>query len=83
MEIDCLEYNKDDGVFNEEVDKMERHDDYWSDINPFYYGLPKELDRLKCRNCGGVSFEVLSIPDEYETLAKCWGCNLYCIVHSG
>ena len=36
----------------------------------------------KCRNCGGLSFEVLQ-TDNYETAARCNKCGMYYLVHCG
>jgi hypothetical protein len=75
---------EEDGCFNEVADKVPRKDETWSDTNlhenPHYPW--KEFTRLKCRNCDGTSFEVLS-TDNYETSAKCTNCGMYYIVHTG
>jgi hypothetical protein len=72
-----------DGVFNENADRVERRDKTWSDTNLDDDFVPNAVfDRLKCRNCGGLQFEVLS-TDRWQTSAKCVGCRMYYIVHSG
>jgi len=78
------------GCFNESADKVERKDKTWSDTNlkRNYQNLPEwssnifVFTRLKCRNCGGLKFEVLQTGD-YETSAKCCDCGMYYIVHCG
>ena len=76
------------GVFNESVDKIKRNDRCWSDTNlttDFNHNNFKdfEFDRLKCRNCGGIEFEILGEPSNYQTDAKCVKCGMYYIAHSG
>lgn len=79
-----------DGCFNPSADKVERIDKTWSDtnLNWDFQNLPQwkndifVFTRLKCRNCGGLKFEVLSTGD-YETSARCCDCGMYYIVHSG
>ena len=72
-----------DGCFNEIADKVKRINESWSDTNldeiKFSNG---GFTRLKCRNCGGLRFEVLR-TDSYETSARCWECGMYYIVHCG
>lgn len=76
-----------EGCSNRALDALPRINNTWSDTNPnedrhYSNGIPTELIRLKC-TCGGLSFEVSQIPDEYETLARCTICSKYYIVHSG
>lgn len=72
-----------DGCFNATIDACPKKDMSWSDTNPDGdYGGSGALERLKCRGCDSTSFEILSVPDCYETLAHC-KCGLYYIVHSG
>jgi hypothetical protein len=80
-----------DGCFNESADKVPRKDETWSDTNLVgdFQNLPEWrkrdpiiFTRLKCRNCGGLNFEVL-VTDEYETSARCVNCGMYYIVHCG
>ena len=82
--MEYAEYNKQDGVFNTEADATLRTDRVWSDTNPFWYkaGIPEQYARMKCRNCGGLEFEVL-LGGRYELLTKCWKCNMYYIAYSG
>jgi len=82
-----------DGCFNESADIIPRVDETWSDTNldkDFING-PKDaywwkpithFTRLKCRHCGGLSFEVLNTGN-YETSARCDKCGMYYIVHCG
>ena len=78
------------GCFNHSADEMPRTDKAWSDTNlNFDYSQKgnwrpsdQNFARLKCRACGGISFEVLQ-TGSYETSAKCCGCGMYYIVHSG
>lgn len=75
------------GVPNGSADKIELVDKVWSDGNfdnehPNKYNyMNDKFDRLKCRGCGSVEFQVLHTAD-YETTAKC-RCGLYYSVHSG
>lgn len=75
--------NELDGCFNETADKHKRVDKCWSDTN-LNESVEKDepFDRLKCRHCNGVSFEVLS-TNRCETIAKCNNCNMYYKVHCG
>jgi len=74
------------GVPNESADKVERINKTWSDTNlDGSMDHPKinySFDRLECRNCGGLSFEVL-VTGSYETSARCDKCGFYYIVHCG
>jgi len=78
------------GCFNHSADEMPRTDKAWSDTNlDFDYSQRENWDekdssfvRLKCRGCGGVSFEVLH-TGSYETSAKCCMCGMYYVVHNG
>jgi len=68
--------------------------DTWSDGNPtvdedvkskdgsYYKNKYRRLFQLRC-TCGCNRFEVLSVSDQYETLAWCNRCGKYYIVHSG
>jgi len=72
-----------DGCFNESADRVKRVDVTWSDTNlegEFNEGYT--FKRLKCRNCGGTSFEVLSVGD-YVTAANCCNCGMYYLAHCG
>lgn len=72
-----------DGCFNEEADKVSILNETWSDTNFTHeFDSGYEFKRLICRNCRGIKFEVLSTAD-YETTAKCCGCGMYYIVHTG
>ena len=80
---------KQDGIWNETADKIERVEDTWSDTNldrnydieqPSY--VYKKFPRLVCNECGSTRFEILRTAD-YETTAQCVYCNRYFIVHSG
>ncbi len=72
-----------DGTFNKSADSVRRKDKTWSDGNLTYdFNESNEFDRLKCRNCGGTTFEVLH-TDDWQTSAKCNNCGMYYIVHSG
>jgi len=82
-----------EGCFNETADVIPRIDEVWSDTNldKDFVNCPKgawwwkpvvSFKRLKCRNCGGLSFEVLK-TDDYETSARCDKCGMYYIVHCG
>jgi hypothetical protein len=72
-----------DGCFNEQVDLVKRNDETWSDTNMTDVNqLDKEFVRLKCRNCNGLSFEVLQVAS-YQTAAKCINCNMYYLAHCG
>lgn len=79
------------GVFNKSADKVKRVNKTWSDTNMtkdysnVKYnsdGEKMQFKRLKCRNCKGLSFEVLK-TDSYETSAKCSTCGMYYFVHCG
>ena len=71
-----------DGCFNTVADNVERIDETWSDTNLDNNVFIEPFIRLKCRNCGGVEFEVLQ-TGSYETTAKCWKCKMYYEVHNG
>lgn len=72
-----------DGCFNASADKVERIDDTWSDTNLVgEYADDAYFERLKCRHCGGTSFEVIT-TGLYETSARCLNCGMYYIVHTG
>ena len=72
-----------DGCFNESADLVKKVDKTWSDTNLDHkFNENDTFGRLKCRNCGGITFEVLQ-TGSYETLAKCNYCGMYYIVHSG
>lgn len=77
------------GVLNESADEVERINKTWTDTKldmnyrgATYHGKPMTFDRLVCRQCQGIAFEVLSTAD-YETTAKCLNCKIYYIVHCG
>lgn len=74
------------GSFNPSADKVKREDCSWSDMEvdeDYSHVLDKIVfERLKCGECGGLSFEVLAIA-EYETAARCNLCGMYYRVHSG
>lgn len=72
------------GCFNESADRVKRVDVTWSDTNPereFNEGAM--FERLKCRNCEGTDFKVLSHVGHYRTLAQCSNCGMYYIAHYG
>ena len=72
-----------DGCFNESADLVERIDETWSDTNLSQnFKSDYKFKRLKCRNCGGLEFEVLQ-TDSYETAAKCVNCKMYYLAHCG
>jgi ribosomal protein S27E len=72
-----------DGCFNKSADKVKRVDKTWSDTNlNEHFNKKDTFKRLKCRNCGGISFEVL-ITGDYETSARCDNCGMYYKVHCG
>lgn len=71
------------GCFNKSADLVRRKDETWSDTNLYgEFNDKHTFKRLKCRNCNGLKFEVLSIGS-YETAAKCCGCGMYYLVHCG
>ena len=71
------------GCFNKSADLVKRNDKTWSDTNFKKKFTEKDtFTRLKCRNCGGLSFEVLKTGN-YETTALCDYCGMYYIVHGG
>ena len=72
------------GCFNESADRVKRIDRTWSDTNLDIEFDPNHdgFDRLVCRNCGRLSFEVL-ITDDFETSARCVQCGMYYIIHTG
>lgn len=79
------------GRFNKSADLVKRVNKTWSDTNldyeygssnGFYSSSVNEFKRLQCRNCNGLSFEVLK-TDDYETAAKCHECGMYYLVHCG
>ena len=78
------------GCFNKSADAIKRIDETWSDSNldrdftkPYGFDdIKTHFTRLKCRNCGGIRFEVI-VTDDYETSAKCFKCGMYYIVHNG
>ena len=76
-----------DGCFNEDADKLERVNETWSDTNfDDKFDKNEKLIRLECRNCGGLSFEIIHRDDEhydYTTMSKCEKCGMYYIVHAG
>jgi len=72
-----------DGCFNESADLVKRANLTWSDTNLSHKFTDEDtFTRLQCRNCGGLSFEIL-ITGSYETSAQCNNCKMYYIVHSG
>jgi len=72
-----------DGVPNESADRVRRVNACWSDCNlEERYDSDSKFDRLCCRNCSGVAFEVLS-TGFYESAAQCVQCKFYYIAHSG
>lgn len=73
--------NELDGFIDPEANKIKREDKTWSDSDEFYD--VKSFDRLVCRNCGNKTFEVLAVPELYETSAQCSNCGMYYIVHTG
>jgi hypothetical protein len=81
---DC--WKKLEGVPNRSADKIPRVNVTWSDCNleNNYEGWEEEIkwDRLQCRNCEGLLFEVLSTGG-YETSARCHKCGFYYVAHCG
>lgn len=72
-----------DGCFNQSADIVKRVDTTWSDTNlDTDFKDDAVFERLKCRNCGCLAFEVLS-TGSYETAGKCINCNMYYLVHCG
>ena len=71
-----------EGTWNQIADKVKRIDRTWSDTNLAGSYFPKAFDRLKCRNCQSISFEVLK-TGAYETSARCIVCGMYFMVHCG
>jgi hypothetical protein len=72
-----------DGCFNKSADLVKRKDETWSDTNLENEFTEKDtFTRLKCRNCDGLSFEVISTGN-YETAARCNNCGMYYLVHCG
>lgn len=71
------------GCFNESADLIERKNETWSDTNLEQQFTEKDIFiRLQCRNCGGISFEVIQ-TDSYGTSAQCKNCSMYYIVYCG
>lgn len=82
------------GVPNASADAVQRNDVTWCDgfIDRDFSETgrdwaerplpPQTFDRLLCRNCGGLTFEVLKTA-EYETCARCVGCGFYYVAHEG
>lgn len=73
------------GVINPSADIVPREDETWSDNNldDDFSKYPDAIfTRLVCRNCHQHNFEVLS-TGSYQTSARCLGCGMYYIVHSG
>jgi hypothetical protein len=71
------------GVLNPSADAVERRDITWSDTNLDHVFPPGAVfDRLVCRNCAGIHFEVMG-TGPYETSARCAACGMYYIVHCG
>ncbi len=71
------------GCFNTSADLCERIDDTTMGYElETVFSKKTKIARLKCRNCGGVSFEVLA-TNLHETTAKCFNCNMYFVVHEG
>jgi len=48
----------------------------------FECGDSFEIERIKCKKCNSIHFEVLR-TSTYETTARCIQCNIYYIVHEG
>lgn len=72
-----------DGCFNKSADLVRRINKTWSDGNPAGEFKPNAVfTRLECRNCKGITFEVLQ-TDIYETSVRCCNCGMYYIAHSG
>ena len=72
-----------DGCFNKSADLVKRKNETWSDTNLINeFEGNEEFKRLECRNCKGISFEVLQTGD-YETSAKCCNCGMYYLAHCG
>lgn len=72
-----------DGRKSAYLDAVPRVANTWSDTNLGDDAAKQgPFQRLTCRECAGVSFEVLQ-TGEWETSARCDGCGMYFIVHSG
>ena len=71
-----------DGVPNKIADAIPRIDRTWSDTNLTRQQFDKSYDRLKCRFCSSILFQVMS-TGRYETSARCEGCGAWYIVHTG
>lgn len=82
-EAEYLKLGYVEGVPNESADKVKRKNITWSNTNlDDLFTDDKIFERLCCRNCKGISFEVLS-TDSYETSARCNMCGFYYTVHTG
>lgn len=72
-----------DGQLNDSADKVHRVNRTWSDTNlNRKFDANHVFDRLICRNCGNLTFEVLG-TGSYETSARCVICGFYYKVHCG
>ena len=78
-----METEKLDGCFNMSADVVKRINKTWSDtnLNDEFKG-DEEFTRLECRNCKGITFEVLQTA-AYETAARCCNCGMYYLAHCG
>jgi len=71
------------GCINASADQVVRVNKTWSDTNlTRNFGGDASFGRLKCRNCGNLTFEVLD-TGSYETSARCVICGYYYKVHCG
>ena len=71
-----------DGAYNAAADVVARVDRTWSDTNFTRQQFTVPFNRLKCRFCSSISFQVM-ITGSYETSARCEGCSAWYIVHTG
>lgn len=71
------------GCKNISADDVMREDVTWSYTNfDGHFDKSNVFLRLKCRECGGITFEVLKTRQD-ETTSKCLGCGMYYKVHRG
>lgn len=78
-----MDYAEDPGGFhNAAADAVVRVDSTWSDGDLMRQQFTKPFERLKCRFCTSISFQVM-ITESYETSARCEGCGAWYIVHTG
>lgn len=72
------------GCLNDSADAAKRTDVTWSDGNlDWKFEKDETFERLKCRKCGSVNFEVLAHSDILITAVQCSKCKMYYIAHGG